>query len=1100
MHDMILVASNKPGFAVIPCQTGCVADRLEGSVVAISTKDREGKVLIIVVVVLILAGLAGLLIWPRLRPRHEFHYNKGVIHLRSGNTEEAIKNLKKAIAKKPDFKEARLALVRTYGNTRQFAEAEQEVDEAVRAGVDEAEAALLKAGLHSMRADYRLQSAGDALDIELCESVIQEDIRPAITIVQEHAGDAQAPASAYTRLGDLYMKKSRVLLQKWQLLREAQDLAVDLNQTEEAEARNAEALEVLPAVGEAQQEGIRAYGRAIQLDEALAAPRLKLAEQALNAFVPRPDRARSVLSPLIEQDEHHRQARLLMAQAERLEGDFDKALEHVQAAAPVGDEKEKTEDQALLLAEAQILVEAERWEEAAPLTEKLIEMQPHDPRVNYLHGATLLFRGSYDEAANHLQHIFARTDRPWPKARLQLARALQKGGRREQAITAYRQAVTEVGDATVTGVKIGQELGEVRYEASLALARELEQESPELAAENAMTAFRTRPYETEAFQLALAVRNELDAPWQELRTIVLQHAAALAARNDLDGAIAVCEKGLELAPEGGDDRLRLARARLLSKRGDYTDAVQAYEGLNEGELDVAARHLLASLHARLGHHDRAKDLYRELHESNPDDFQALLGLVVACIRGGDREGALEALRREEKEGDADRARMVLVSLYAREGEMEEAVELARALVEDRPEEAAAQVLLARLLWVVGDRQEATERFGKALELNPDYLPAYARGLLDLQRGDTEAAIELFRDARQRFPDSPAPPLNLAVALQAQGRTEETLDLLRRLSGAGGREEPRSRAAPWCLAVVRAGMGEGERAVEISKASPTGPPGLLEDRAELLQKIAQMEDPGRVEVAVGCNLAFVLQMNGDLGAAMREVQALQERLPEEPVLVSWRLGLMDQRRMHEEAVAGYRQLIAKRPEFLYARIALAQSLAGHDRGDEAVKVLEEALEHSAEEQQAVIHRYLAQMYEQHGRYDEAIASYREAAKFRPRAPEALNNMAYLMVTQKGDAEGALPLAQKALELGGPNPGVLDTVGWIYAAKGEYENAVKYLEAARKGAPQQPTIRYHLAVVYLKMGRTGEGKSELRQALAISRDFPEAENARKLLEDI
>jgi hypothetical protein len=128
---MILVASNKPGFAVIPCQTGCVADRLEGSEVAISTKDREGKVLIIVVVVLILAGLAGLLIWPRLRPRHEFHYNKGVIHLRSGNTEEAIKNLKKAIAKKSDLKDARLELVRTYGNTRKFAEAEKEEEEVV---------------------------------------------------------------------------------------------------------------------------------------------------------------------------------------------------------------------------------------------------------------------------------------------------------------------------------------------------------------------------------------------------------------------------------------------------------------------------------------------------------------------------------------------------------------------------------------------------------------------------------------------------------------------------------------------------------------------------------------------------------------------------------------------------------------------------------------------------------------------------------------------------------------------------------------------------------------------------------------------------------
>ncbi len=1095
MCETIRTALAKAGYTGVSVGVCPGADRPEGSELTISAKDRDGRILLTVMVLLILASGAALLVWSRMRPRHEFHYNKGVIYLRSGKVDQAVQSFQRAITKKPDFMEARLALARTYGRKREFARAEQEVDKATETGYDDAEGALLKAELHSMRADYRMQSAGDALDMELCDAVIEEDIQPAIELVQEHADECESPASAYTRLGDLHMKKSRVMLEKWRLLREARDLAVNLGQTEEAAARNEEAMQLLPAAGEVQQAGLRAYSQAVQLDPELPGPRLAIARQALSAFVPRPAQAKSVLSELIEKDEHHRQAHLLMAQAERLEGNFDEALEHVRAAAQ--GQKEKQEDPELLLAEAQILVEAERWEEAGPLTERLIELKPQDLRVNYLYGVTLSARGSYEEAANRLQHIFARTDRPWPRARLELARALQKAGRREQAITAYRKAVDEVADATVTGIKMGQELGEVRYEASMALARELKQEAPDLAAENATTAFRTRPHAEEAFRLALETSQATGASWKDLRALVLRHVGALAGRGAIDSAISVCDEGLRLAPQDQRDPLRLVRAQLLARKGDYTGAARTYEGLSEGELDRPARHLLASLHARLGHHQQAREVYQQLHESDPDDFRALLGLVASCVRAGDREGALEILRREEGEGDADRARMVLVSMYAREGQMEEAVELAKALVEDRPEEAAAHVLLARLLWVAGQREEAAARFDKALELDPDYLPAYARGLLDLQRGDTGAAIKLFRDARKRFPDSPAPPLHLAVGLQAQGRMEETVELLGSLSGAGERGQPRSRAAPWCLAVVQAGMGQGERAAEINRVSPAGPPGLLEDRAVLLEAIAQMESPARQEAAVACNLAFVLQMNGDLGAAIREIQSLEERLPGEPVLACWRLSLMDRRRMHEEAIEGYRELIESQPDFLYGRISLAQSLDAHGEGDEAVEVLEEALDHVSEEQAAVIHRYLAQMYEQRQRYDDAIASYKEAAKFRPRAPEALNNMAYILVTQKGDPAAALPLAEKALELGGPNPGVLDTVGWIYAVKKEYENAVKYLEAARRGAPQEPTIRYHLGVVYLKMGRTEEGKSELREALAISRNFPEAEAAEKLL---
>ncbi len=42
-----------------------------------------------------------------------------------------------------------------------------------------------------------------------------------------------------------------------------------------------------------------------------------------------------------------------------------------------------------------------------------------------------------------------------------------------------------------------------------------------------------------------------------------------------------------------------------------------------------------------------------------------------------------------------------------------------------------------------------------------------------------------------------------------------------------------------------------------------------------------------------------------------------------------------------------------------------------------------------------------------------------------------------------------------------------------------------------------MRYHLGIAYLKAGRPQDAKSELREALTISSDFPEAAEASKAL---
>ncbi len=102
---------------------------------------------------------------------------------------------------------------------------------------------------------------------------------------------------------------------------------------------------------------------------------------------------------------------------------------------------------------------------------------------------------------------------------------------------------------------------------------------------------------------------------------------------------------------------------------------------------------------------------------------------------------------------------------------------------------------------------------------------------------------------------------------------------------------------------------------------------------------------------------------------------------------------------------------------------------------------------------------------------AIQHYRKALEADPANVPALNSIAYLLANEMGQADEALKYAQQAQELAPNNVFVEDTIGWAYFRKGLYSNAIDHLQrAAAKGGV---TVRYHLAMAYMKAGDTKNG---------------------------
>jgi len=196
---------------------------------------------------------------------------------------------------------------------------------------------------------------------------------------------------------------------------------------------------------------------------------------------------------------------------------------------------------------------------------------------------------------------------------------------------------------------------------------------------------------------------------------------------------------------------------------------------------------------------------------------------------------------------------------------------------------------------------------------------------------------------------------------------------------------------------------------------------------------------------------------------------------------------------DEARAVYRKVIQDHPGFAFARIALAGCCERAGDRVTAIRLREEALALVKGDAAARLYGELAKSYETEGQVDVAIEKYKAVIAIAPRDVFALNNLAWLLATRKGDAKTALEYVEKAVEAGkpyAPHPAVMDTMGWAYYLNGDYKKAVAVLERAKRYFGRNAKVRYHLGMTYLKLERLADAKSELEEALKL---FPDAETA-------
>jgi len=578
----------------------------------------------------------------------------------------------------------------------------------------------------------------------------------------------------------------------------------------------------------------------------------------------------------------------------------------------------------------------------------------------------------------------------------------------------------------------------------------------------------------------------------------------------LEAPEAALNKALEVAPKRADAR-RL-RGEIRFRLGRYYGAhLDAQAAVAEAPRDVASWVLLVRSTARSNGADAGIEAAnRGIAAVGQDPALLLLLSSLLSERGRTREAVkiLEQIAAAASGSESARnAQLALARITLRAGDRAAARKQLDALLLQRPADEEAIALRAVLEARGGHVEPSLAQLDATLELLPasrTLRVAHAR--LQAARNDSAAVAALL--AEMTGPDlgpAPAPPSRLRTDAQTDHGKVAALPRERwpgRLAQMRQALELQLRQQNWT---------EAQRIVESARRrypdTPFGPwlAGILElargnaDEAEKYLSEALAAAPRSPIVIVG--LAKTWSRKKGAAFAGEQLMRLAERDPQLAFARYMAAQAYVDGRHPVQAEAALRRGIDLQPDSPVPYQHLADYYLELDRTAEALGICQQGLDRFP--QDLDLQMMLAQISARLGKTNEAIRIYEDILSRRPDLDLVDYKLAMLLASQDKDEaswQRALEIVRRLRADMPADPLLLDTLGWVHYRAQDTRRARGLLEAAVRGAPDEPSVHFHLAAVYARQKKMDLAREELKAALDSNRPFPERLDALRLLREI
>jgi len=157
-------------------------------------------------------------------------------------------------------------------------------------------------------------------------------------------------------------------------------------------------------------------------------------------------------------------------------------------------------------------------------------------------------------------------------------------------------------------------------------------------------------------------------------------------------------------------------------------------------------------------------------------------------------------------------------------------------------------------------------------------------------------------------------------------------------------------------------------------------------------------------------------------------------------------------------------------------------------NEAIKYFETGLDYAVDNMNLQLQfiLYLAESYHSIGKHAKSDSYFDLYLKKDSSNSALMNNYAFYLVSRSVSLDKAASLSMKSIEREPFNSTFLDTYSWIMYAKGNYDEALNYIERSyRYGGIKNYIILEHYGDILLKLGKIPDAIQKWEEALTISK---------------
>jgi putative PEP-CTERM system TPR-repeat lipoprotein len=623
-----------------------------------------------------------------------------------------------------------------------------------------------------------------------------------------------------------------------------------------------------------------------------------------------------------------------------------------------------------------------------------------------------------------------------------------------------------------------------------------------------------------------AVQQVLKHVPDHVPSLVLAAAVELQEKQ-LAPAESYLRRALAIAPEHAGARRMLVRTHLgANQPAKALEAIQPLVAKDHSDprlLMLAGETYLAN-----GDMAQASLFFASASETESQRAPARTRLGQIALATGNVDAGIRELEAVSAMNGPIQADLALIAGFMRRNDLDKALAAAFALEKKQPQSPLAQQLIGSIYATKKDSAKARQRFDRALELDPGYLPA-AVSLAYLDLGDgkpaearrrfellveknpkNEQALLGLADMQARTGASPADvsaTLMRAVAANPQS-VSARLALIRQYLGSKDVKSalvaaqeasaaiPNDASILALLAQAQEAAGEPNQAVEtLNRAASlrsSSPAALVQlaalyarrgDTAKSIDSLKRAQKIAPADPVIARDLVVSFLKSGRPEDAIREARALQSSAPKIAAGYLLEGDVHVTKKAWNDAELAYRSGLKLEPDSSLLASKLHSALLTGGKSSEADAFGKKWLADHPKD--VTIRLYLGERALQARNFRSAVALYEAVLGIEPNHVIALNNLAWA-ASQVGDPK-AIVYAERAARLAPDSAAVLDTFGVLLASKGDTAKGLEYLGKATTLAPNRHDIRLNYARVLAKAGQKDAARAELERLQAVKEDF-------------